>query len=183
MKTYHGIIVPQHSIDPTNGIAERQVRRTKEGTSAVLLQSGLDEKWEEGRADSVESCCHLQNVQDLLADGKNTSGNHLLAGSYGLVQCLKISRFRQKTSQGSANLVKKCQEHSSDVHWLRREFGKGDVSGLDSLDASEIHARRPKAKEVLTSVKGENFIFPRMEQQNCAEEITKSENPTFSQTL
>ena len=29
----------------TNGIAERAVRRVKEGTSAVLLQSVLDEKW------------------------------------------------------------------------------------------------------------------------------------------
>ena len=35
----------------TNGIAERAVRRVKEGTSAVLLQSGLDEKW---WADSVK---------------------------------------------------------------------------------------------------------------------------------
>ena len=35
----------------TNGIAERAVRRVKEGTSAVLLQSGLDEK---GWADSME---------------------------------------------------------------------------------------------------------------------------------
>ena len=29
----------------TNGIAERGVRRAKEGTSAVLLQSGLNESW------------------------------------------------------------------------------------------------------------------------------------------
>ena len=29
----------------TNGIAERAVRRAKEGTSAVLLQSGLNESW------------------------------------------------------------------------------------------------------------------------------------------
>ena len=28
-----------------NGIAERAVRRIKQGTSAVLLQPGLDEKW------------------------------------------------------------------------------------------------------------------------------------------
>ena len=29
----------------TNGIAERAVRRIKEGTSAVLLQSGLGKEW------------------------------------------------------------------------------------------------------------------------------------------
>ena len=39
----------------------------KEGTSAVLQQSGLDEKW---WADSMECYCYLRNVQDLLADGK-----------------------------------------------------------------------------------------------------------------
>ena len=47
----------------TNGVAERKVRRIKEGTSAVLLQSGLDE------ADSMECYCCLRNVQDLLSDG------------------------------------------------------------------------------------------------------------------
>ena len=51
----------------TNAIAKRAVRGVKEGTSAVLLQSGLDEKW---WADSMECHCHLRNVQDLLADGK-----------------------------------------------------------------------------------------------------------------
>ena len=39
----------------TNGIAERAVRRVKEGTSAVLLQSGLNESW---WADSME-CYYL----------------------------------------------------------------------------------------------------------------------------
>ena len=51
----------------TNGIAERAVRRISEGTSAVLLQSGLDEKW---WADSKECFCYLRNIQDLLSDGK-----------------------------------------------------------------------------------------------------------------
>ena len=45
----------------TSGIAERAVRRVKEGSSAVLLQSGLDEKW---WADSTECNCYLRNVQD-----------------------------------------------------------------------------------------------------------------------
>ena len=53
----------------TNGIAERAERRIKEETSAVLLQSGLDEKW---WADSMESYCYLRNVQDLISDGENT---------------------------------------------------------------------------------------------------------------
>ena len=51
----------------TNGIAERDVRRVKEGTSAVLQQSGLDEKW---WVVSMECFCYLRNVQDLVADGK-----------------------------------------------------------------------------------------------------------------
>ena len=51
----------------TNGIAETAVRRVQEGTSAVLLQSGLDEKW---WADSMECYCYLGNVQDFLSDGE-----------------------------------------------------------------------------------------------------------------
>ena len=46
----------------TNGIAERAVRRVKEGTSAVLLQSGLNESW---WADSMECYTCLRNVTDL----------------------------------------------------------------------------------------------------------------------
>ena len=51
----------------THGIAERAVRRVKEGTSAVLLQSGLDENW---WADSMECYTYLRNIQDFLSDGK-----------------------------------------------------------------------------------------------------------------
>ena len=51
----------------TNGIAERALRRVKEGTSAVLLQSGLGNEW---WADSMECYCYLRNIQDLLSDGK-----------------------------------------------------------------------------------------------------------------
>ena len=51
----------------TNGIAERAVRRVKEGTSAVLSQSGLGNEW---WADSMECYCYLGNIQDLVSDGK-----------------------------------------------------------------------------------------------------------------
>ena len=39
----------------------------KEGTPAVLLQSGLDENW---WADSMECKTYLRNIQDLLSDWK-----------------------------------------------------------------------------------------------------------------
>ena len=51
----------------TNGTAERAVRRVKEGTSAVLLQSGLNESW---WGDSMECYTNLRNVTCLLSAGK-----------------------------------------------------------------------------------------------------------------
>ena len=51
----------------TNRIAERAIRRVKEGPSSVLLQSRLDEQlW----AESMECHCYLRNVQDLSSDGE-----------------------------------------------------------------------------------------------------------------
>ena len=67
-KIFPGIIARLHHTDQRqNGIAERAVRRVKEGTSAVLLQSDLNESW---WADSMECYTYLRNVTDLLSDGK-----------------------------------------------------------------------------------------------------------------
>ena len=69
VKNCPGIVVRQHHTDRKllGLLREIAVRRVKEGTSAVLLQSGLDEKW---LADSMECFCYLRNIQDLLSDGK-----------------------------------------------------------------------------------------------------------------
>ena len=68
VKISPGIIArPTPHRSETNGVAERAVRRVKEGTSAVLLQSGLNESW---WADSMECYTYLRNVTDLLSDGK-----------------------------------------------------------------------------------------------------------------
>ena len=69
----HCTFTPHRS--ETNGIAERAVRRVKEGTSAVLLQSGLNESW----ANSMECCTYLRNVTDLLSDGKTPYERRFLA--------------------------------------------------------------------------------------------------------
>ena len=35
-----------------------------------------------------------------------------------------------------------------------------DIEKMEQIDASELHARRLNAKEVLTPMRGDNFIFP-----------------------
>ena len=51
----------------TNGVAERAVKRAKEGTSAVLVQSGLSDDW---WPEAMRTYCHLRNIVDIQPDGK-----------------------------------------------------------------------------------------------------------------
>ena len=88
----------------TNRIAEKTVRRIKEGTSAVLLQSGLDEKW---WADSMECYCYLRNIQDLLSEWKTPYENRFgvalngpvipfgVMEEYHLISAKDLSRLHQ----------------------------------------------------------------------------------------
>ena len=51
------------------------------------------------------------------------------------------------------------------MYCTREESGKGDImvadnEELEKMDASELHAKRLNAKEVLTPRNGEHFIFP-----------------------
>ena len=78
VKNYQGVIEQIHFIDQRQAVLqnERAIRRVKERTSAVLLQSRLDDKW---LSDSMKCCCYLRNDQDLLADVK--SQNELRFGA------------------------------------------------------------------------------------------------------
>ena len=110
----------------TNGIAERAARRVKEGTSAVLLQPGLNESW---WADSMACYTYLRNVTDLLSDGKTPNerrfGNHLKDRSFHLVHWLSITQKLRRTSQESINLERKSYlDCSSDTNCTRVEFGR-----------------------------------------------------------
>ena len=152
----------------TNGIAERAARRVKEGTSAVLLQSGLDQTngglipW------NALAICEMSKTSwqmgKLLTQGD--SENHAKAQWFLLVQWLNIIRFLPETSQRSTNVVRKCyQEYASDTLCTRGWIWKGDIlvadiEELEKMDALEIHPRRINAKEVLTAQRGDEFIFP-----------------------
>ena len=54
---------------------------------------------------------------------------------------------------------KSCQVFSSFVSCMREESGRADIEELEEMDASETHARRLNAKEVLTQQRSGNFVF------------------------
>ena len=95
MKIFHGIIARLHHTDRRLMVLQKEhcaVRRVRVGTSAVLLQSGLNESW---WADSMECYTYLRNVTDLLFDWntpyEDVLGNHLEDLSFHFVHWLSIT--------------------------------------------------------------------------------------------
>ena len=119
----NGIIARQQTPhrSETIGVAERAVRRVKEGTSAVLLQSGLNESW---WADSwsVTAICETFKISCLMGrhHTKDVLGNHGNDPLFHLVHWLSITLLLRKTSQDSINLERKSYlDCSSDMHFSR----------------------------------------------------------------
>ena len=150
----------------TNGIAQRMVRRRKEGTSAELLQSGLDEKW---RADCMECYCYLRNVQDILADGRTPyelrfgepfRGQVMLFGAiveYHPISAKDQSRLHQLGKKVLPGIFLGYPLFPGGI-W-KVDILVADIEELETLDASEIHARRLNAKEIIIPKNGEHFRF------------------------
>ena len=122
VKIFPEIIARLHHTDHKQmGLLKRAVRRVKEGTSAVLSQSGLDEN---GWSDSMECCTYLRNVTDLLSDWKTPCerrfGQPLQDRLYHSVHWLSITLQLRRTSQESINLERKSYlDCSSDTHCTR----------------------------------------------------------------
>ena len=150
----------------TNGIAERAVRRVKEGTSAVLLQSRLNESW---WADSMECYTYLRNVTDLLSDGKTPyerrfgqpfKGPIIPFGSlveYHPVTAKDQSRIHQFGKEVLPGLFLGYALYAGGI-W-KGDVLIADLEELETMDASEIYSKRLNAKEVVFPKQGE-FIFP-----------------------
>ena len=136
----------------TNGIVERAVRRVKEGTSAVLLQSGLNESW---WADSMECYTYLRNVTDLLSDGKTPyerrfgqpiKGPIIPFGSlveYHPITAKDQSRIHQFGKKVLLGLFLGYALYAG------RIWNCPDLEKLEAMDASEIQSKRLNAKEVI----------------------------------
>ena len=140
----------------TNGIAERAVRRVKEGTSAVVLQSGLNESW---WGDSVECYTYLRNVTDLLSDGKTPyerrfgkpfGGPVIPFGSlveYHPFTAKDQSRIHQFGKKVLPGLFFGCALYAGGI-W-KGDVLIADLEELETMDASEIYSKRLNAKEVI----------------------------------
>ena len=151
----------------TNGIAERAVRRVKEGTSAVLLQSGLDENlW----AESMECSTYLRNIQDLLSDGKTPyerrfgqpfEGPIMPFGSlveYHPISAKDQSRIHQSAKKVLPGLFLGYALYAGGI-W-KGDVLVADLEELETMDASEIYSKRLNAKEVIFPKEEGEFIFP-----------------------
>ena len=139
----------------------------KEGTSAVLLQSGLDEKW---WADSMECHTYLRNIQDLLSDGKTPYGRRFgqpFEGSIipfgSLVEYYPISakdqsrihHFGMKVLPG---LFLGYALYAGEI-W-KGDILVADIEELETVDASEIYSQRLNAMELIFPKENGNIIFP-----------------------
>ena len=150
----------------TNGTAERAVRRVKEGTSAVLLQSGLDENW---WADSMECYTYLRNVTDLLSDGKPPyerrfgppfKGPNIPFGSlveYHPITAKDQSRIHQFGKKVLPGLFLGYALYAGRI--LKGDVLVADLEEMETMSASEIYSKRLNAKEVVFPKQGE-FTFP-----------------------
>ena len=149
----------------TNGIAERAVRRIKEGKSAVLLQSSLDVKW---WAEPMECYCYLRNIEDLLFDGNTPyerrfgmpfNGPMIQFGvvvEYHAISAKDPSRLHQFGPKVLPVIFLGCMLSAGRI-W-KGDIMVADVEKLEEMDASELHAGRLNAKEVSASMSGEKFI-------------------------
>ena len=148
------------------GLVERAVRRVQEGTSAVLLQLGLNESW---WADSVECFTYLRDVTDLLSDGKTPNerrfgqpfkGPIIPFGSlveYHPITAKDQSRIHQFGKKVLPGLFLGYALYAGGI-W-KGDVVVADIEESETMDASEIYSKRLNAKEVIFPKENGKLIF------------------------
>ena len=114
--------------------------------------------------------CYLRHLQDLLSDGKTPyerrfgqpfNGPVIPFGAiveYHPISAEDLSRLHQFGPKVLPSIFLGYVLSAGGI-W-KGDIMVADVEELEEMDASELHARRLNAKEVLTPMKGEIFIFP-----------------------
>ena len=151
---------PQHM-----NLQERAVRRVKEGTSSVLVQSGLQESWCAG---AMEFHFHLRNVQDPLAGGKTFHArwfNPPLDGpiiSFGAE--VVFHRFSAKDQGRVHHFGTKVLPAMIKGYAMNAERSwTGDLAHTEdptTMPPSEFHVKKMHIKEVDTEKRDNEILFP-----------------------
>ena len=153
VKISPGIIVRLHHTDQRLMVLRRAVRRVKEGTSAVLLQSGLNESW---WADSMECYTHLRNVTDLLSDGKTPYERRFGQPFKGpIIPFGSLVEYHPKTVKDQSRIHQFGKKVLPGLFLGYALYAGGiwkgdvliaDLEELETMDASEIYSKRLNAK-------------------------------------
>ena len=118
----------------------------------------------------MECYFYLRNIQDLLSDGKTPherrfgmpfNGPVIPFGAmveYHPISAKDISRLHQFGPKVLPGILLGFVLYAGRI-W-KGDIMIADIEELGQMDASELHAQRLNAKEVLTPMKGDNFIFP-----------------------
>ena len=118
----------------------------------------------------MECYTYLRNIQDLLSDGKTPyerrcgmpfNGPIIPFGA--TVDCYPVSAKDQSRLQqfGKKVLPGIFLGYALPAGCIwNRDIMVADIEEMEEMDASELHARRLNAKEVLTSMKGDYVMFP-----------------------
>ena len=117
----------------------------------------------------MEYYCYLRNVQDLLADGKTSCDRRFGEPLEGPVSPLGAMVDHQVSSRDQPRLHQFGNKDFLGIFLgyvlyamriLKGDTPAADTEKLEKMDASEIHAGRLNAKEVLTLQNCEHFYIP-----------------------
>ena len=118
----------------------------------------------------MECRCSLRNIQDLLSDGKTPHVRRFGEPFNGPVIPLGAMVENHTVSARDLPRLHQCGRKVLSGIFLgyvlsargiwKRDISVADIEELEQMDASEIHAKRLNAKEVLTPMNGEKLTFP-----------------------
>ena len=148
-------------------VLQKAVRRVKEGTSAVLLQSGLNESW---WADSMECYTYLRNVTDLLSDGKTPCERRFGQPSKGpIIPFGSLVEYHPITAKDQSKIHQFGKKVLPGLFLGYALYAgaiwKGDVliadlEELETMDASEIYSKKTQCERGDISHRKRRIYFP-----------------------
>ena len=113
----------------------------------------------------MECYCHLRNIQDLLSDGYTLYERRFGMPSNGAVIPFGAHLISAKDQSGLHQFGAKVLPGKflgfalyAGRIW-KGDIMVADIEELEEMDASELHARRLNAKEVLTPQRSGHFLF------------------------